>query len=305
MSLEFRDITPEAADIFAKYEGLRPIYMSEGHFLNQYIWQGYYHTRFAVDDIALYLLVQDKEGNPGAFLPLCTAEDLPKAFLRIQDYFNEELHARLNMYLVDRASYDILTHHGLTKRYEFEDERDSYDYIYEAERLRTLSGRALHKKKNHLNGFLREYEGQFEYVTLTCENMDEIQAFHEKWLDERKIYDKYSCIDSEEEGVFSIFENCGKLPCRIGGIRINGELVAYTIGSYAPSIRCAFIHIEKADITYNGLYAYINQQFLIHEFPEAELVNREDDLGQDNLRQAKLSYRPLRLEEKYNLYQNI
>ena len=40
MSLEFRDITPEASDIFAKYEGLRPIYMSEGHFLNQYIWQG-------------------------------------------------------------------------------------------------------------------------------------------------------------------------------------------------------------------------------------------------------------------------
>ena len=81
------------------------------------------------------------------------------------------------------------------------------------------------------------------------------------------------------------------------------EDVAYTIGSYAPSIQCAFIHIEKADVSYHGLYNYINQQFLLHEFPDAVLVNREDDLGQENLRHAKMSYRPLRLEEKYNLYQ--
>ena len=60
-------------------------------------------------------------------------------------------------------------------------------------------------------------------------------------------------------------------------------------------------HIEKADVNYTGLYNYINQQFLLHEYPDAVLVNREDDLGQDNLRQAKLSYKPLRLEEKYTL----
>ncbi|MDY2921932.1 MAG: hypothetical protein SOT18_03715, partial [Eubacterium sp.] len=59
--------------------------------------------------------------------------------------------------------------------------------------------------------------------------------------------------------------------------------------------------IEKADVNYTGLYNYINQQFLLHEYPDAVLVNREDDLGQDNLRQAKLSYKPLRLEEKYTL----
>ena len=80
---------------------------------------------------------------------------------------------------------------------------------------------------------------------------------------------------------------------------MDGKIVAYTIGSYCPSIQCAFIHIEKAEPEIKGLYNYINQQFLIHEFPDAVYVNREDDLGQDNLRQAKLSYKPIRLEEKY------
>jgi hypothetical protein len=63
----------------------------------------------------------------------------------------------------------------------------------------------------------------------------------------------------------------------------------------------ATIHVEKADVRFNGLYNYINQQFILHEFPEAQLINREDDLGQENLRQAKLSYRPLRLEEKFTI----
>lgn len=87
----------------------------------------------------------------------------------------------------------------------------------------------------------------------------------------------------------------------MGGVRIDGELKAYTIGSYVPDLKLAIVHIEKADVAYHGLYNYINQQFIQNEFPEAVLVNREDDLGQENLRQAKLSYRPVRLEEKFTL----
>ena len=52
----------------------------------------------------------------------------------------------------------------------------------------------------------------------------------------------------------------------------------------------AVIHIEKADPEINGLYQFINQQFLVHEFPDVALVNREDDVGMPGLRKAKMSY---------------
>lgn len=159
----------------------------------------------------------------------------------------------------------------------------------------------MHKKKNLLNKFMKEYDGRYAYETLGPDNIEEIEQFHEKWLDERKIYDKYHCIDDEEEGIYRLFGNCHSIECQMGGVRIDGELKAYTIGSYDPALKMAMIHIEKADVNYTGLYNYINQQFLLHEYPDAVLVNREDDLGQDNLRQAKLSYKPLRLEEKYTL----
>jgi hypothetical protein len=109
----------------------------------------------------------------------------------------------------------------------------------------------------------------------------------------------------EENGIHRLFQNCGLIDCELGGVYVDGKLEAYTIGSYAPDIQCAFIHIEKANINISGLYNFINQQFLLHSFPEAKYVNREDDLGQEGLRKAKLSYQPIRLESKYHIYQKV
>lgn len=133
--------------------------------------------------------------------------------------------------------------------------------------------------------------------------MEEVEAFHKEWLELRTLTDHFNSIQSEEDGVFRIFNNCFLLDCKIGGIYIDGNLEAYSIGSYNPDTKYAYIHIEKANPNFRGLYNYINQQFLIHEFPDAEFVNREDDMGQEGLRKAKLSYKPVRLETKYIIRQ--
>lgn len=296
--MELKPISPFVQDTFRKYESLRPCFMSEGHFLNLFLWESYYNTKYAEDEIALYLFFE-RDGKKGAFCPLCATDNLPEAFRRMERQFHDVWNTKMNVYLIDTLTKDIWQSAGLLSRYTLQDDRDSADYIYDAEKMRTLSGRALHKKKNLVNAFIRENNLHFSYESLGCENIEEIKEFHEKWLDERRIYDKYNCIDTEEEGVWRLLGNCHSIDCRMGGIRIDGKLAAYTIGSYSKSIQCAFIHIEKADSNIKGLYNYINQQFLIHEFPDAVYVNREDDLGQENLRKAKLSYKPIRLEEKF------
>ena len=298
--LQLQPISPFVQDKFAEYEKLRPMYISEGHFLNQFLWENYYHTKYAADELALYLILR-VHGHHGAFAPLCSENDLPEAFHRLEHYFREAWSEELVVYNADARMMEILDSQGCLADYTVKEDRDSFDYLYDAEKLRTLSGKAMHKKKNLLNGFMREYEGHFQYETLGINNIKEIEQFHQKWMDERRIYDKYNCIDDEEDGIYRLFGNCRSIRCKMGGVRIDGELKAYTIGSYIPSIQCAIVHIEKADVNYKGLYNYINQQFIIHEFPDAVVVNREDDLGQENLRQAKLSYRPVRLEEKYTI----
>lgn len=298
--LKWKPISPFVQKEFEHYESLRPVYISEGHYLNQFLWENYYHTKYATDDLALYLSLI-LHGHHGMFAPLCREEDAVTVFHRMEKVFRQSWEEPVRLYNIDSRMVEILQEAGCLANYEIEPDRDSYDYLYDADKLRTLSGKAMHKKKNLLNGFVKQYEGHFEYETLGTEHIKEIEEFHQKWLDERRIYDKYNCIDEEEDGIYRLFGNCHSIACKMGGVRIDGELKAYTIGSYVPNIRCAIIHIEKADVNYRGLYNYINQQFILHEFPDAVVVNREDDLGQENLRKAKLSYRPLRLEEKFAL----
>lgn len=298
--LDWKPISPFVQKEFAKYESLRPIYISEGHYLNQFLWENYYQTRFARDNKALYLAMKI-HGHHGSFAPLCREEDLLAVFHRLEEQFHRIWDEPARFYNIDARMMEILQEHGCLENYDTAPDRDSFDYLYDAGKLRTLSGKAMHKKKNLLNGFIRDYEGHFQYETLGIKNIEEIEAFHQKWLDERRIHDKYHCIDDEEDGIYRLFGNCHSITCKMGGVRIDGELKAYTIGSYVPDLKLAIVHIEKADVAYHGLYNYINQQFIQNEFPEAVLVNREDDLGQENLRQAKLSYRPVRLEEKFTL----
>ena len=110
-------------------------------------------------------------------------------------------------------------------------------------------------------------------------------------------------LDYEVEGIHEILKQCLDLDIRMFGVYIDGTLEAFTIGSYNPAENMAVIHIEKANPEIRGLYQFINQQFLVQEFPDVALVNREDDLGQEGLRHAKMSYNPCGFARKYLVQQ--
>ena len=115
------------------------------------------------------------------------------------------------------------------------------------------------------------------------------------------IMDPKMCTNVE--GIHEILNNCSVFDVRMGGIYVDDKLEAFSIGSINPMEKMAIIHIEKANPEIRGLYQYINQQFLIHEFPDAEIVNREDDLGLPGLRRAKESYDPIGFARKYRITQ--
>lgn len=303
MGIEIKKLTLADCLSLESYSNLRPVYISERQPVNQFIWEEFYDTHYYRNDTYMMCVIKAKS-MLSPMMPLCKTDDIPAVFSEIKEHWNKVLNQPLNMYLLDESFLTALrTLPGFEEEFTVEDCRENYDYVYDAEKLRTLSGKAYHKKKNHLNSFLKNYEGRYEFRTLDCSDVAEIESFHDRWLDNRDYEDKHSSMRSEENGIHRLFKYCGFVDCQIGGVYIDGKMEAYSIGSFAPEIKCAFIHIEKANINIPGLYNYINQQFLIHSFPEAEIVNREDDLGQEGLRKAKLSYQPIRLESKYNIYQ--
>ena len=187
------------------------------------------------------------------------------------------------------------------------EETDFRDYLYDAEALRTLSGKKYHKKKNQVSRFQREYQDRWEYRTLDCSDKLMVWDFLDRWYlnheNAENVEDGGESLEYEVRGIHGVLNNCALLDFRIGGIFIDGRLEAFSMGAYNPVEKMACIDIEKGNPEIPGIYQVINQQFLLHEFPDAVLVNREDDVGLPGLRHAKESYHPVGYERKYMVLQ--
>lgn len=297
MDLQFKPI--QAADIekLTAFFCQRPNKTCDSVALDSFIWRKYYHVGFAIRDGKAIQWLMEEDGVKHTAMPMCEEEDLPHYFYEMVEYFNKVLKRPLRIYLADEEAVEYL------KLKESEDfivteQEDLKDYLYDGNAMRTLSGKKLHKKKNHLNAFLKEYEGRYEFRRLCCSDRDDVWKFLDKWR-LQKGDDVEDHLDYEVEGIHEILKNCSCLNVRMAGVYIDGRLEAFTIGSYNPLEDMAIIHIEKANPEIRGLYQFINQQFLVHEFPQVKLVNREDDLGQEGLRHAKMSYNPCGFARKY------
>ena len=84
-----------------------------------------------------------------------------------------------------------------------------------------------------------------------------------------------------------------------GLIRAGGRFVAFALGDKLNETTF-LVHIEKAFAEITGAYQIINREFVLHNCMDYEFVNREDDTGDENLRKAKLSYRPWEIVKKFS-----
>lgn len=302
MNLNFKPVEAEDLEKLNPFFCKRPNKTCDSVFLDSFIWREYYNVRYAVSDNKAILWLMDLDGKTGSAMPICSEEDLEYYFWKLVEYFNTELKAPLYINLADEEAVEQLGLKNMPDKFKITEQVDLKDYLYDGNAMRTLSGKKLHKKKNHLNAFKREYEGRYEYRRLCCSDRGDVWKFLDRWREE-KGEEVEEHLDYEVRGIHEILKNCSLLNVRMSGVYIDGHLEAFTIGSYNPLERMAVIHIEKANSEIRGLYQFINQQFLIEEFPEAVLINREDDLGLEGLRKAKLSYNPIDYARKYQVEQ--
>ena len=175
--------------------------------------------------------------------------------------------------------------------------RDDAEYIYEADKLMTYAGKKLHGKRNHVNKFKALHGDNWSYETITEDNLEECFQMALKWRNLNGCED-----DEEKNSEMCVTLNSLRLYKElnlIGGLlRVGDEIVAFTIGE-AVNDDTFVVHIEKAYADIEGAYTMINQQFVEHEIAgKYKYTNREDDVGEEGLRKAKLSYKPVFMVEK-------
>ena len=283
------------------YYNLRRPQTADSNLLDLYLWKDSYPTQYFTNEKGLMWVARSGNGQYYSAIPCCKEEDLKECFLETQNYFNQVLNKKMTMYVVDKKAVDIL---NLSQdKYLVIPDRTYYDYVYDAEKLRTYSGKKYHKKKNHVNFFRREYEGRYEFRFLTGKNEKEILQFLEKWKETKKDSREHEFIDGEARVIKFLLENEDKLDYKIGAVYVDGELQAFTIGNYYSQEDMVYVPVEKANPDIRGLYPFICSEFLRQAFPQAGKENREDDMGLEGLRKSKLSYNPIYLVEKYTIIQ--
>ena len=179
----------------------------------------------------------------------------------------------------------------------FRDDRPNYDYIYLTQDLIDLRGRAYHSKKNHLNYFLRTYD--YEYIEMTSDMADDAMKFIAEFNARKEVPEhEMEMLRMEEQAMEDVFRNLEKVGYSAGAILIDGKIEAIAIGGQLGR-NIITEHVEKANVNYRGLYQAINNEFCRNVASKAKYINREEDMGIPNLRKAKLSYKPVKLLEKY------
>lgn len=313
--LQFTSLTPQKAAEHFGFFFARPNKCCDSIPIDFVFWQKIHDTRFCLAENECLMIIRKERNEPSAVLPLCREELFPRYFTVMKDYFNKVLGIPMTAHWCEEEGIKLLRENGLIDGFSVSEDKEVYDYLYDADSLRTLKGKRFAKKRNHVNSFLKAYKGRWEYRRLSCNDRDDVCSFLETWLSSKKSPDEggITCAASyspeellriEADGIKELL-SCPELTAlvRAGGIYVDGRLSAFSIGGFNPFEKMAVIAVEKADVGFDGLYQTINREFLRNEFPDAKTVNREDDAGLPGLKKSKLSYMPTGFAKRYTIRQ--
>ena len=294
-------VSLESKSLFEPYFDANPIRSSSQGFASLYMWSD---QRFAIVDGMLIHAGRGwfGQGYDGPFIYLPLSKDgtydpahLRSVILTCDDALRDpEMGFRVFgvpkelVPLYDEAIGDIA---------QRLDNRDSWDYVYLRSDLELLKGRKYSKKRNHLNYF---YENTpFTYEHIRQEHADELSDALDDFSRRKEEKGAIDPLVQEEiDTIKKILPQIEAIGFFGGLIRIDGAVKAFTL-AYPHTRDSVEVTVEKADDSIRGLYQAINREFVASLPEEILYINREEDMGIEGLRQAKMSYHPHILQELY------
>ncbi|MDD4801236.1 MAG: phosphatidylglycerol lysyltransferase domain-containing protein [Proteiniphilum sp.] len=293
--LTFQPITLQDRDMINTCLARQNYRSSDLCFTNLFCWRSKFDTQFAVDDGWLFIRFRDNNGRNSYLKPIGEG-NIKEGVERILD---------------DHKPFDtVFQMRGLTREmtgeiekampglFDYQLNRSVSDYLYTTEKLTRLKGKKLQSKRNHINRFVRENNWEYKSLTGNPALVKECKAMLDAWM-EINGEEKDPTLLYDDRATTLMLDHFESLRLRGSLICVDRRIVAFTIGEPLTE-DTMIVHVEKAFTTIHGAYTIINQQFVEHETAGFTYINREEDMGIENLRKAKLSYQPDILLEKFN-----
>lgn len=290
--IEFKPINPKDRELFEQFYPYKNIQNAESSFANLCGYSFLYHGEYAIIDNCLVTRIHfEKDKNICYHYPIGEGEKdhiIEKLIL-----LSKENNQQMSIICETKQRKSCFAH-----QFEIKEERNFYDYLYLREDLQELKGKKFQPKRNHINKFTNKYKWSFEI--LNSENCFQCLELLNLWQEQaiEKTPELKSDYEKEKKVINYFFSNFEQLNLFAGAIKVEEKIVAFSIGSKINN-NTFDVHIEKADRNYEGAFALINREMALHIDKNYIYINREEDLGIEGLRKAKLSYNPIKLIEKY------
>ena len=268
----------------------------EYSFANLFLW-GHQKVALFPENAAIFSHFQGRSVYP---CPIGPGDRKPLIEAILQDARDRGIPCRITgITEADKAELEAL----FPGIFLFCHNRDFFDYVYDINDLADLRGRKFQSKRNHFNRFCADHP-EHQVVPITHALMPRVKEFVEGWYARRQAQDPQGDFLLEHLAMGRTFQHWEEIGMEGIAIMDAGQILALTLASRL-SEDTFDVHFEKALDTVPGAYNAVNCQFARYlrlKYPEVKYLNREDDMGLEGLRTAKLSYRPHHMVEKYWAY---
>lgn len=267
-------------------------------FTNLFLWQKPCNISYEIVDGTLLIVFYCNEENSFMLppLPADPESDYRPAMEIVLDQFKKGNRPFFMRGITHRMRAKM--EQAMPGKFVFEHEPDTDDYVYDTEKLISLSGKKLHSKRNHINKFLSFYDYRFEVYdqAIHAQGCLDLNA---RWSENKDENEGF--MSSDDEAISRALLNANALGLSGAVVYVNNNIEAFTLSEQITD-DMALVHIEKANNEIQGLYPFINQRSVEEFWSHTKFINREEDMGVENIRKAKESYAPLRMIEKFKAY---
>ncbi|MBN2189663.1 MAG: DUF2156 domain-containing protein [Candidatus Aureabacteria bacterium] len=290
---EFEDIQLGHKNIFKDYLSAHKKESCNFLFANVFSWKDILGLR--VSSLDENLIISGVQDNiPFFYEPVGDKNPLQSAKKVFAHFKAEQAKIRLKGAMENFAGNIIAS----DKSFSMRENRDDFEYVYRTADLISLSGNKYHSKKNLYNQFKRN--NSYRYIRLEQDTAEKCIDFLDRWCEIKECGLEPSQI-KENCAARKMLENFDYLGLKGAVFEVNGVLSGLTLGEEL-SPDTFVVHVEKATSLVKGLYQAINREFLEKEASGYKYVNREEDDGIPGLRKAKMSYNPVKLLKKYDVF---
>ena len=287
--ITFEAISFERQKEYLNLLSLSNISASDYSFINLWGWAEEYGLTWAWDGDLVWI----RQSRPEQCLwsPIGLLDRIPWTAL-----FNDPFLTSLPFSRVPEEVLNLWSA-ALPGRVEAQEDRGQWDYLYSVSELVELPGKRFHSKKNLLNQFKKKYS--YSYRSIETPLIKSVLDMQEDWCAWRDC-ESVDLLASENRCISRVMAAWKELAGITGAaIHVDGRPVAFTVAERFKD-DVILIHFEKGMHEYTGIYQAINQMFL-EQNRHIPHVNREQDLGDEGLHRAKLSYNPTGYVRKYRV----